>query len=84
MRLCHCTDQKRRDGIAAEGFCQEDPPVGPAWTAPDRDHVWFASSKELAREKASGRSGWFVWIEAPDDTPEHLFPTDSLTRISTG
>lgn len=70
MQLCHSTDQKGRDGIEAIGFSQPDPPVGPAWTSPDRGRVWFAVSKEVARQTRS-RSGWWVWIEVPDDTPEH-------------
>ena len=70
MRLCHRTDQAGRDGIEAEGFRQPDPPDGPAWTSPERERVWFAISKEVARQTC-WRSGWWVWIEVPDETPEH-------------
>src|SRR5665647_545906 len=62
--------QAGRDGIEAEGFRQSDPPVGPAWDSPERGIVWFASSKEVARETC-WRSGWWVWIEVPDDTLEY-------------
>lgn len=72
MRLCHRTDQKGREGIEAKnGFWQPDPPVGPELGTPDRGRVWFAISQEVARETTCGRSGWWVWIEVPDDTPQH-------------
>ena len=70
MRLFHRTDQAGRDGIEAKGFRQSDPPVGPAWDSPERGIVWFASSKEVARDTC-WRSGWWVWIEVPDDTLEY-------------
>lgn len=70
MKLCHRTDQVGRDGIEAEGFKQNDPPIGPSWDSPYRGIVWFASSKEVAC-KTCGRSGWWVWIDVPDDTPEY-------------
>lgn len=70
MKLCHRTDQAGRDGIEAEGFKQSNPPIGPSWDSPDRGIVWFASSKEVAC-KTCWRSGWWVWIDVPDDTPEH-------------
>lgn len=71
MRLCHRTDQRGRDGIGAVGFRQLDPPAGPAWTSPDRGRVFFAISKEVARQTC-WRSGWWVWVDVPDDTPEYL------------
>jgi hypothetical protein len=71
VRLWHRTDKTGRDGIAAFGFTQEDPPVGPSWTSPDRGRVWFAISKDVARQTAS-RSGWWVSIEVPEGTQEHL------------
>jgi len=70
MRLCHRTDQAGRVGIEAKGFRQKDPPDGPAWNSAERGIVWFASSKEVAAETC-WRSGWWVWIEVPDDTPEY-------------
>ena len=73
MRLCHRTDQNGRDGIEAVGFHQPDPPVGPAWTAPERGRVWFAISKGVSRQTC-WRSGWWVWIEVPGDTSEHRGP----------
>lgn len=73
MRLSHRTDQKGRDGIEAVGFRQLDPPDGPGWTSPERGRVWFAISKEVSR-KTCWRSGWWVWIEVPDDTSEYLLP----------
>ena len=79
MRLCHSTDQKGRDGIQHHGFQQEPPPVGPAWDSPERGRVWFGRTKESVRQNAHARSGWWVWIEVPDDTPEHMF--DDRTRM---
>lgn len=70
MRLCHRTDQKGRDGIKPRGFWQSDPPAGPPWGSPERGWVWFANSKEVARTTC-WRSGWWVWIEVPDNTPQH-------------
>jgi hypothetical protein len=76
MRLWHRTDQEGKDAIAAEGFAQEDPPAGPAWDSPDRGRVWFAYSKEVARQTC-WRVGWWVSIDVPDDTPEHKLPDGS-------
>ena len=73
MRLCHSTDQRGRDRIEAIGFRQLDPPDGPGWTSPERGRVWFAISKEVSRHSRS-RSGWWVWIEVPDDTSEYVLP----------
>lgn len=70
MILWHRTDQAGRDGIAAEGFRQPDPPEGPAWDSPDRGIVWFAASQDVARQTC-WRSGWWVRIEVPDDTAEN-------------
>jgi hypothetical protein len=77
MRLCHSTDQAGKSGIEVRGFTQADPPEGPAWTSPDRGIVWFASSKEIARETCP-RHGWWVWIEVPDETPEHALDDGSV------
>jgi hypothetical protein len=71
VRLCHRTDQRGRDGIEAVGFRQLDPLDGPGWSSPKRGRVWFAISKEVARQTC-WRSGWWVWTDVPDDTPEHL------------
>ena len=79
MKLCHSTDQQGRDGIEAVGFRQLDPPIGPGWTAPDRGRVWFAISKEVALRSCK-RSGWWVWIEVPDDTSEHVLPEEEPYR----
>ena len=79
MKLCHRTDQAGRDGIAAHGFQQTDPPVGPSWSSSERGRVWFASSKEIARETC-WRSGWWVWIEVPDDTPEYQLDDGQVYR----
>ena len=70
MKLWHRTDQAGRDGIGAEGFCEQDPPAGPAWDSPERGLVWFASSKEVGRETC-WRCGWWVSVEVPDGTPEY-------------
>ena len=55
------------------GFQQSDPPVGLGRTSPRRGRVWFAISKEVSRQTC-WRSGWWVWIEVPDDTSEYLLP----------
>ena len=72
MRLCHLTDQTGRDVIEAEGFRQKDPPEGPAWDSPERGVVWFASSKSAAYE-VGWRTGWWIWVDVPDDTPQYVF-----------
>ena len=77
MRLCHRTDQAGRDGIHAMGFRQLDPPKGPPWDSPERGKVWFAASKEVARQTC-WRTGWWVWIEVPDATEEHRFDTGEV------
>ncbi len=72
VKLWHRTNQQGRDGIEAEGFRHSDPDDGgPVWTADDGGKVWFADSKKVARQTCV-RTGWWVWIEVPDDTPVHL------------
>jgi len=73
VKLCHRTDQAGRDGIEAEGLKQSDPPIGPSWDSPHRGIVWFASSKKVACQTC-WRSGWWVWIDVPDDTSEYRLP----------
>ena len=73
MRLCHSTDQQGRDGIERQGFRQPDPPIGPRPGSPEHGRVWFGSSKQVVRDNRHARSGWWVWIEVPDDTLEYAF-----------
>lgn len=76
MKLWHRTDLHGKEGIEAHGFAQQDPPEGPAWDSPDRGRVYFAISKEVARQTC-WHSGWWVLIEVPDDTPEYQFSDGS-------
>lgn len=81
MRLWHSTDQRGRDRIAADGFQHEDPPAGPSWTAEDRDYFWWAISKEVALQTVN-KTGWWVIIEVPDDTPEYeLTPGETYPGV---
>jgi len=41
--------------------------------------VWFARTKEVARETC-WRSGWWVWIDVPEDTPEYRLNDGEVYR----
>lgn len=68
MKLWHRTDQAGRDGIVADGF--KIPDDGPPPGSPEHGLIWFAGSPTVARQRTL-RSGWWIVVEAPDDTPEY-------------
>lgn len=94
VRLWHSTDDEGRLGIERDGFLDRPgPPEGPV--DPAERGVWFANVPEAARVRAS-RHGWWIWIDVPDDLPEHdlgpevaghgtyLIPADQANKFPRG